>query len=563
MTNSTPLIADSFDIWTSAIRAKPSAGRGVGKKQEFYGFKKLRQLIFELAVRGTLIPQDSSDQSALQCLEESNQGILDYNQTSDRPVPSGWISLPLGCLIASNTGGGTPSKSNPHYWGGGIPWASVKDIQAGKYIDATIDAITEEGLKNSSSNLIPSHRLLIVTRMGLGKLAINRCPMAINQDLRAIEPISALDLDYGYLLFKSVNLVGKGMTVKGVTLNALHAIEVLLPPLAEQNRIAAKVDDLMALCDQLEQQQENSVRMHDTLVQTLLGAVTAANEREQFAEAWQQITSHFDTLFSTDSSIDQLKQTIMQLAVMGKLVEQDLEDEPAQKALSACGVNLKQWTPGSDPGRYETPVSWCWISFADAGSQRLGKMLDGAKNRGVSKPYLRNTNVQWMRIELDDLKEMRIEEREEDDLRLQRGDLLICEGGEPGRCAIWRDEISEMYFQKALHRVRPHKCILPEYLALNLQVDCRNGVLKTLFTGATIKHLTGRSLSAYSIPIPPFAEQCRIVAKVDELMTLCDRLKASLQAAQATQLNLADNLVETAIRLPALPDTVIEHNPCA
>jgi len=104
-----------------------------------------------------------------------------------------------------------------------------------------------------------------------------------------------------------------------------------------------------------------------------------------------------------------------------------------------------------------------------------------------------------------------------------------------------------MYFQKALHRVRPCDAILPEYLVLNLATDYRNGVLENFFTGATIKHLTGRSLGSYPIPIPPLAEQRRIVAKVDELMNLCDRLKANFQAAQTTQLHLADSFVEATI----------------
>ena len=596
MANTRTYITDHLDTWSSAIKTKASSGRGGGKKQEAYGIKRLRELILELAVRGLLVPQDSSDEPASELLRRISSErsalvrkdqikrqkplppVTDYERNFI--VPDSWLWIRL-----NDISGYIQRGKGPEYADYGsvrvvsqkcIQWTGL-DLEAARFVrDESLRMYQPERYLRANDILWNSTGTGTVGRV----LRIKHAPENALVADSHVTVVRVIGFDSSfvsrYLASPSVqnriipsheNSLVSG-TTNQVELNTSSVIRlpVPLPPLVEQHRIVTKVDELMALCDQLELRQEGSVRTHGVLVQTLLGALTAASEREQFAEAWQQIASHFDTLFSTDSSIDQLKQTIMQLAVMGKLVEQDQEDEPAQKALFACGVNLKQWTPGSDPGRYETPVSWCWISFADAGSQRLGKMLDGAKNRGVSKPYLRNTNVQWMRIELDDLKEMRIEEREEDELRLQRGDLLICEGGEPGRCAIWRDEISEMYFQKALHRVRPHKCILPEYLALNLQVDCRNGVIETLFTGATIKHLTGRSLSAYSIPIPPFAEQCRIVAKVDELMTLCDRLKASLQAAQAAQaaqLNLADNLVETAIRLPALPDTVIKHNPCA
>jgi len=174
-----------------------------------------------------------------------------------------------------------------------------------------------------------------------------------------------------------------------------------------------------------------------------------------------------------------------------------------------------------------------WVRFAAVGDQRLGKMLDQRGNRGELKPYLRNTNVQWMRIELGDVKQLRLEQDELCEYRLLPGDLLICEGGEPGRCAIWRDESHEMYFQKAIHRVRPRKGILSKYLAVCLQVDAKNGVLTNHFTGATIKHLTGRSLCEYVVPLPPLAEQKRIVAKVAELMALCDQLESQKRERDA------------------------------
>ena len=96
-----------------------------------------------------------------------------------------------------------------------------------------------------------------------------------------------------------------------------------------------------------------------------------------------------------------------------------------------------------------------------------------------------------MRFQLDDVKAFRLEPEELDEYRLRDGDLLICEGGEPGRCAIWRDRRREMYFQKAIHRVRPRNDILADYLTINLRIDAANGVLAKYFTGATIKHLTG------------------------------------------------------------------------
>jgi type I restriction enzyme S subunit len=227
----------------------------------------------------------------------------------------------------------------------------------------------------------------------------------------------------------------------------------------------------------------------------------------------------FDLFADAPGAVGKMRELVLELAVRGRLVEQ------AESDGNATSIFGKTRTETASR-RFAVPDSWIWVRFADVGDQRLGKMLDQRGNRGDLKPYLRNTNVQWMRFELDDVKELRLEAEELDEYRLVPGDLLICEGGEPGRCAIWSDPTREMYFQKAIHRVRPRAGILASYLAICLRVDTKNGVLAKLFTGATIKHLTGRSLREYGIPLPPLAEQKRIVAKVDELMALCDRLEA-------------------------------------
>jgi len=242
----------------------------------------------------------------------------------------------------------------------------------------------------------------------------------------------------------------------------------------------------------------------------------------------------FEVLAEAPNGVEKLRQLVLQLAVQGQLAPQRTEDGNARSIFGA-GVTRSTAAAEVDP-RYPVPFSWCWVRFAAVGEQRLGKMLDKRGNRGELKPYLRNTNVQWMRFELGDIKQLRLEPDELAEYRLRSGDLLICEGGEPGRCAIWRDTDREMYFQKALHRVRPRKGILPDYLAICLRIDAQNGVLERAFTGATIKHFTGRSLSEYSIPIPPLAEQKRIVTKVGELMALCDRLESQEQL-RATRLS--------------------------
>jgi type I restriction enzyme S subunit len=231
----------------------------------------------------------------------------------------------------------------------------------------------------------------------------------------------------------------------------------------------------------------------------------------------------------TASGVESLRRIVRYAAVRGQLTPSEGKCDEAVVEMIADGIDPRAAVPSLDAQRFPVPASWCWVRFSSVGEQRLGKMLDSAKNSGRLRPYLRNTNVQWSRFELEDVKLMRIGDAEADEYRLHDGDLLICEGGEPGRCAIWRSIAPDMYFQKALHRVRPRPSVKSEYLAICLQLDAANGVLASLFTGATIKHLTGRALAEYAIPLPPLAEQKRIVAKVDELMALCDRLEAQLK----------------------------------
>jgi type I restriction enzyme S subunit len=318
----------------------------------------------------------------------------------------------------------------------------------------------------------------------------------------------------------------------------------------------------MVLCDQMEAEQTDSASAHALLVDTLLATLTQSTDAADLVTNWQRLAEYFDTLFTTEPSLDALKQTILQLAVMGKLVPQDPNDEPASELLKriakerarleAEGICKEKKPPlpvGQDEQMSKLPLGWEWVRFGTIATTRLGKMLDAAKNRGVLKPYLRNTNVQWFRFELDDVKELRLAPEELDEFRLEDGDLLICEGGQPGRCAIWRSATEEMYFQKALHRARPNGGVLAEYLQMILRQDAVSGALEASFTGATIKHFPGDKLTAYVIPLPPVNEQHRIVAKVDELMALCDRLKTNITESRQRQEQLSATLIESALEI--------------
>ena len=273
-----------------------------------------------------------------------------------------------------------------------------------------------------------------------------------------------------------------------------------------------------------------------------------------------------------------LRQKILDLAIRGKLVPQDPNDEPASVLLERIraqkqqmvregklkpkdikddtvifvgedNLHYEKFTDGTikcieDEIPFELPEGWEWARLGSIAETNLGKMLDAKKNKGVPRPYLRNINVRWGSFDLSDLLEMRIQDEEVERYSVRKGDLIICEGGEPGRCAIWKDE-DKVFFQKALHRVRPH-LVLSEYLFIVINALSLSGFTERYFTGTTIKHLTGQSLKALLIPVPPIHEQQDIIKMVSNTLMLVDciennrtELVTIISSAKAYILDLA------------------------
>ena len=159
----------------------------------------------------------------------------------------------------------------------------------------------------------------------------------------------------------------------------------------------------------------------------------------------------------------------------------------------------------------------------------LGKMLDQKKNRGEHLPYLANVNVRWGEFDLADLREMRFEQHELDRYGLKYGDIVMCEGGEPGRCAIWKEQHSSMMIQKALHRIRPHDCLRPEFLYYFFLHKGRTGHLASLFTGSTIKHLPREKLALVEVPVPPRSTQDQIASVLSAYDDLIESNRRRIQ----------------------------------
>lgn len=546
------------------------------------GIKKLRELILELAVRGKLLEQNVADEPASELLkliaEERKQLVTKGKTREHAPLQeidkasapykaaSGWLWIKLGDISLIERGGSPrPIKDFLTEDSDGLNWIKIGDTdKGGKFITSAGEKIRREGL--FKTRMVYPGDFLLTNSMSFGRPYITQIEGCIHDGWLRISPPASLVKDYLFLLLSSPYVrsffvqAAAGAVVLNLNADKVRELPIPLPPLAEQHRIVAKVDELMALCDHMEAQQSGSESAHAQLVQVLLESLTQASDSTDFATNWQRLAEHFHTLFSTELSIDTLKQTLMQLAVMGKLVPQDPTDEPASELLKriaeeklrlvAEGKLKKQKSlPEVDEEEkpYALPSSWTWARFDSVSNTRLGKMLDKAKNKGELRPYLRNTNVQWFNFEIDDLKSMRFEEHELDEYRVTPGDLVICEGGEPGRCAVWESEVEDMFIQKALHRARPWLGISPFFLQYCLKAAANSGYLNQFFTGATIKHFSGEKLAKYPVPLPPLAEQYRIVAKLDQLIALCDQLKTRLTQSRQLNEQLTSTLVERAL----------------
>ncbi len=199
------------------------------------------------------------------------------------------------------------------------------------------------------------------------------------------------------------------------------------------------------------------------------------------------------------------------------------------------------------------PSGWEFATIAELFEQRLGKMLDVSKNVGQLRPYLRNASVRWFGFDLDDVKEMRVEQRELKEVSVRAGDPVVCEGGEPGRAAVWRSPNETFVIQKACHRLRPKAGVDPSFYAYWFAAEAGSGRLARAFTGSTIKHLTGVSLRGLRTPLPPTGEQRRIIAEIEKQFTRLDGAVATLEAVQAKLKRARASVLKAAVEGRLVP----------
>jgi len=302
-----------------------------------------------------------------------------------------------------------------------------------------------------------------------------------------------------------------GIAVPNVNATKLSELPFLLPPLNEQIRIVAKLDQIIPRIDLLKERLDRIPAIIKRFRQSLLMAAVTG----KLTERWRTNHPDFDSPLWIKSKNN-------------KIISHE--------------VYRSEWN------EIDIPENWNCLHLKEVADLRLGKMLDGVKNTGVELEYIRNVNVRWFQFELDDLKTIRLLQEEVIKLSIKNGDVFICEGGEPGRAAVWQSGENKMTFQKALHRVRFHGNVEPYWLVYNLKLDADTDRLSRLFTGSTIKHFTGRSLAEYLLLLPPLEEQKEIVRQVEKLFALADKLESHYQKAKARVDKLSQSILAKAFR---------------
>jgi type I restriction enzyme, S subunit len=571
------LVTQHIDTWTSALKTRSTAGRGSNGKIDLYGIKKLRELILELAVRGKLVPQDPNDEPASELLkriaaekaELVKQGKIkkqkasseisdEYNQLQ---LPDGWAWT---CLLELSEINPKIEVTNDEQEISFVPmpcistrfdgvhqqeirkWAEVnKGYTHFSDGDIALAKITP-CFENSKAAIFSG----LVNGVGVG-----------TTELHVARPCSSeLNLQYLLLNIKSPNFLRVGESKmtgsagqKRVPKSFFENYPLPFPPIEEQTRIIERFCQLMTICDQLELQSLTSLEAHSQLVETLLATLTNSKNAEELAESWARISQHFDTLFTTEASIDALKQTILQLAVMGKLVPQDPNDEPASELLKRIEQEKAQLVkegkikkqkplpPISDEEKpFELPAGWEWC--------RLGNCIHLISGQHLKPDEYTETDADGLipyitgPAEFGEVSPIISKYTMERRAVAEKKDILItCKGAGLGKLNIADSEISISRQLMAIRTI----CVNQDYFRLLLL--SMYPYFQSKGVGIAIPGISREDVTEAIIPLPPIDEQKAIIDFTTAIYGIIKNLKTSIQSAQQTQLHLADALTDAAV----------------
>ncbi len=521
------------------------------------GVARLRELILTLAVQGKLVPQDPADEPASVLLQriraEKDRLIAEGKIKRDKPLaeisedekpfelPQGWEWVRLPEIYYS------------------ISPSSNKLLSSAVEVEGLYPVVDQgqrpiAGYTNDQSLLIEIPGPVIV--FGDHTKAIKHIDfdfVAGADGTKILRPVFQDEKFFAFQL-RGFDLEDRGYARHFKVLNAqLYA----LPPLAEQSRIVTRVEELMRLCDALEAKGQLEATQHAQLVSTLLGTLTASATPEELAENWQRVA-----LLNRPGAIDALEQTLLQLAVRGLLVPQDPTDEPASALLQRIRAEKdrliatgqikrdKPLPPITDEEKpFELPVGWEWVRLS-ALLQKIGAGSTPLGGREVYVPsgvkFLRSQNVWDEGLRLDGVAFIKPETHAKmAGTVVVANDLLFnITGASIGRCAVVPSDFDEANVSQHVTIIR---AVLPELNAFLHKVLVSRHVQQTVMdvqVGVSREGLSIAKLGQFLIPVPPLAEQSRIVTRITALRRLCADLRQRLAERQSVQARLAEALVQ-------------------
>ncbi len=552
------------------------------------GIKKLRELILTLAMQGKLVPQDPNDQPASELLKEieaekkrlikegkiKQQKPLPPIKPEEIPyeIPKSWEWTRLENLCELVTDG---THHTPNYTESGVPFLSVKDLSSG-FIDFSntrfVSPIEHQELKK---RCFPEKGDVLLTKVGTTGIAVD---IDVEKEFSLFVSVALLKIVKPFTnpkfftrlinspLIRRFSEEGtEGVGNKNLVLRKIKVFLLPIPPLAEQQRIVEKIDQLMARVDELEnlrkEREEKRLKIHKAAIDQLLSAKTETD----FAAAWSFITGNFNSLYSVKENVAELRKAILQLAVMGKLVPQDPNDQPASELLKEIEAEKKRLIKEgkikatkplvpikSEDIPFKLPSKWSWARLNDLtslitkGSSPNWQGVNYTdKENGIL--FITSENVDNFKLRLD--KKKYVEEKFnqiEPRSILQKNDVLMnLVGASIGRVSYYYlEDIANINQAVCLIRlIRLGVCLNLRYLLAFFNSEiCISYMFDNQVENARA-NLSMTNVGKFVIPIPPVKEQQRIVEKVDALMELCDRLEQNLTDATEKQTNLLNSLM--------------------
>jgi type I restriction enzyme S subunit len=543
------------------------------------GLSQLRDLVLHFAVTGKLVQQTATDEHAEKVLERMGQYAAERNskkrgrsakkistqQTlTESSFPTGWILAELGKL-GDWGAGSTPSRSNPAYYSGSIPWFKSGELKS-DYITKSEEFVSELALKECSLRLnVPGDILIAMYGANIGQTSIVGVESTTNQAVCACTPYEGLINRFLLLTLRAMKMhfigLGAGGAQPNISKEKIVAACVGLPPTEEQSRIVAKVDELMALCDKLETQQQDRRKLQNNLRQSTLQSVATANSPHELQSTWTRLADNFGRLFYAREDVVELRNLILDLAVHGLLVNQLDLDIPIGEWLPGIGARkadlakqkrisrqtaLEDVTEDEYP--FQVPKGWAFVRLG----QITNKIGSGSTPRGGREvyvkegiPFLRSQNVRNDGLRLVDVACITPEEHERmsGTAVLGKDVLLNITGASLGRCALVPSEFSEANVSQHVTIIRLTDPQVREYLHLCILSPYTQAMIWGRQVGMAREGLSKKVLEQFEIPLPPIAEQHRIVGRVAELMRFCDVLEGQLQHAN----DLAERLASTTV----------------